>query len=86
MIYSKAVTEVYAFVRTKPVQEVLLKAKRAKYDLHTLTQLSNNQKQQDDDKIYTQSNLSIKLCGYDFTELQYLRMSGRYKLRMKISK
>ena len=27
MIYSKAVTEVYAFVRTKPVQEVLLKLK-----------------------------------------------------------
>ena len=26
------------------------------------------------------------MCGYDFTKLQDLRMSGRYKLRMKISK
>ena len=30
--------------------------------------------------------IDVKLCGYDFTELQDLRMSGRYKLRMNISK
>ena len=40
---------------------------------------------QSDDKIYTQNNLSNKLCGSKDSQLQDLKLSGWHKLRMKIS-